>query len=81
VLTDTETRLVGNMMLLRMSEQGAPVWAALDDDVIAEAHRLHETGYLDRRYDQDRDDLLYRASDQACRALALYTTTLTVSDN
>lgn len=63
MLTETEYQLAGDFVILRRSEQGIERWAATQDELLPEAHRLWERGYLDRSWDDDGP--LWRCSD-AC---------------
>jgi hypothetical protein len=66
VLTEDETRLVAHAFALRHDEQDVNLWFAPDDDLFAEAERLWQRGYLDRRWHEQ--DLVYRLSDEAMTA-------------
>ncbi len=57
---------MADALLLRADEQerGKELWFAIRGDLLPEAHRLAERGYLQRR----RRDLLWRASDAAVQA-------------
>lgn len=84
MLTATETQLIGDLLLLRADEdvRGVELWAVVSDDLAVEAERLTARGYLERRWDCERSDLVYRATDQAVRAQELHANlAATVSSN
>jgi hypothetical protein len=85
MLTSSEIAVIGNLLMLRASEHGRELWAAVNDDHALEAERLAQRGYLTRRWDRERDDLVYRATDVAAAAQTLHNaavaTASTMSDN
>jgi hypothetical protein len=69
MLTEDETRLVAHAYALRHDEPGVELWFCPADNLFAEAARLSEGDYLNRRW--NADDLVYRLTDQAMAAQEL----------
>ena len=88
MLTEEETRLLAHAYALRHDEPpGRDVWFCPDNLLFAEAARLWERGWLDRRWHRYRrrlrkhEDLVYRLSDQAMTAQELTRLTSAASPN
>ena len=78
MLTDKEVKLIGDALLLRAEEweRGCQLWFAINEaEYLPEAHELHERGYLSRRWDRERGDLQYRATDIAVASQEFHATT------
>jgi hypothetical protein len=65
--------MCADALILRASEtDGRELWFGVDDGAVPEAHHLVEAGYLERRWDGGRGDIVYRATDAAVRAQEIY---------
>ena len=78
-MTDSELDVIASALFLRSVEDHRDLWAAYDDDLIPECHRLVDAGYLERRV--RNGDLVYRATDAAVTAQAMSDITETAAAN
>ena len=75
MLTEPEIALIGDPLMLRASGTGRELWVAVHNNQAVEAERLTQRGYVRRRWDRERDDLVYRATDRAVAAQEIHAAT------
>lgn len=83
MLTDKQVKVIGDALLVRADEweRGCELWLAIEAEYLPSAHELHERGYLSRRWDRKRGDLLWRATPAAVEAQELHAITATAASS